>query len=692
MDKQDLLLEIGCEELPTRSVELLSQELRTRVSKELATRLWGLLNLHQLPTGPIEIFATPRRIAVRITEVPVQQSAQIIERQGPAYSQAFDVNGHPTPAALGFAKSCGVDVAALSIKEHRLYFKGEKPGEKTRDLLPEIARLAISQMTIAKPMRWGNHAEHFARPIHWILFLFGKEIVNTTLFGIPTGNQTLGHRFHHPAPLTISSPKDYADDLKTEGYVLADFSERLEKIRRVIAEVTPPGLQAEIDDDLLKEVTSLVEWPVALAGRFDPEFLTVPPEVLMTSMKVNQKYFPVLDQQGQLQPLFVMISNIEGKDPAVIVHGNERVLNARLTDAAFFYKNDCERSLDSRLPHLEHVIFQKQLGSLADKTARMVILADRIAKQLNQDPRLAKQAAQLSKCDLLSEMVNEFPTLQGIMGYYYAKNDGLSEECALAIKEHYYPRFSGDALPSSMVGNMVALADRLDSLIGIFGINQPPTGDKDPFGLRRAALGIIRILIEKNLPLDLEHLLQHAYRAYTTHLPNNEAVAQVFDFILSRLKSWYLEKGVSAEVIEAVLARRPTQPLDFDQRIRAVQQFQTLPAAGALAAANKRVSNILKKQAGEPWPTKLDPHLFEHAAERVLADQLTQQTDLVNQLYAAGNYAEALQQLSSLKEPVDLFFDKVMVMVDDPAKRNNRLALLAALHHLFTQVADISLL
>lgn len=684
--QQDLLLEIGCEELPTHAVSPLAHN--------LADALIGRLKVAGLVEGKIEsqTFATPRRIAVYVKNVAYQLAPQIIERQGPAYEQAFDSQGNPTPAATGFAKSCGVDVTQLSQKNNRLYFRVEKSGAKTLEVLSELAKDAIHHIRIAKPMRWGTHPDSFARPVHWILFLFGSAVVKTQLFGIDAGKQTLGHRFHHPQPCPVDEPKNYAAVLKNQGQVIADFSERQQIIRQAIIDATPPRYTVEIDEELLHEVTSLVEWPAALVGHFNPEFLTVPQEVLITSMKINQKYFPVLNQQGQLQPAFILISNIDSKDPAIIVHGNERVLNARLADAAFFFKNDCEHSLQSRLPRLEHITFQKQLGSLADKTARLVTLSALLASALGENISVTKQAAQLSKCDLTSEMVCEFPTLQGVMGYYYAKNDGLSEACALAIKEHYYPRYSGDTLPGATAGCIVALADRLDTLIGIFGIGQAPSGDKDPFALRRAALGVLRILIEKSLPLDLLQWLEAAKQAYSFHLPNTEVVNQTFDFVMSRLKSWYLEKGTSAEVFEAVLACRPTQPLDFDRRIYAVQQFQTLPAASALAAANKRVSNILKKQAQEFPSVKINAQLFEHEAERRLAEQLAIQTKIVTQLYTEGNYTAALKALSSLKEPVDIFFDKVMVMVDDPAKRNNRLVLLSSLHHLFTQVADISLL
>lgn len=693
MSKQDLLLEIGCEELPTHAVKSLAEALRIQLTK--------LLGAHELHHGQSQVFASPRRIAVYIADLETQQPTQVIERQGPACQQAYGDNGQPTPAALGFAKSCGVDISAVSKKDNRLYFKGEKAGKKTIELLPELAELAIRQMPIARPMRWGVHPNGFARPVHWILLMLGKTVVETTLFNQRSGNQTFGHRFHHPKPITITNPKDYARILREKGRVIADFSERQRKIIDAIKAATPAGQTVDMDPDLLDEVTSLVEWPVALVGHFGSKFLEVPQEVLITSMKTNQKYFPVLNSQGQLQPAFVLISNIDSKDPALIIHGNERVLNARLTDAAFFYNNDLQHSLESRLPHLEHVTFQKQLGSLAHKTERMVNIAAFIAGQIGADIPSAKQAAQLSKCDLLSEMVGEFPTLQGIMGYYYARNDGLSEDSAMAIKEHYLPRHVGDAIPGNKIGYAVALADKLDTLVGIFGINQAPTGDKDPFALRRAANGILQMLIAENntltraelLKLDLMALLKKAQQAYTIHLPNTTVVEQVFDFTMVRLKSILSEKtALTSEQFDAVLVLRITRPLDFQLRLEAVQEFQKLPEASALAAANKRVSNILKKQAAGFTSTVIDEKLFEHDEERALAQALATQTQTVNQLAQQMQYTSALSQLSSLKIPVDAFFDKVMVMVDDPAKRNNRLAILKSLHNLFTQVADIALL
>jgi glycyl-tRNA synthetase beta chain len=684
--QQDLLLEIGCEELPPHAVKILAENLKENLYAQLESQRLSVEREN------IHAFSTPRRLAVWVEKIDTQLSSQTIERTGPNWDKAFDAKGKPTPAALGFAKSCGVDITVLTQKDGRLYFKGEKPSQQTMDVLPELVRQAIHSLPIAKPMRWGTHTESFARPVHWIVLLFGDQIIHTKLFDQPTGRLTYGHRFHHPDALTINSPGDYAVILQEQGKVIANFSARLQKIKQAITDVTPNGQTVNIEEDLLNEVTSLVEWPVALVGQFNPEFLTVPQEALITSMQVNQKYFPVLDQQGKLQPQLILISNIEGKNPDLIVHGNERVLNARLADAMFFFKNDCAHSLQSRLPHLEHVTFQKQLGSLAHKTERMVKLAADIITELGEDAHIAGQAAQLSKCDLLTEMVGEFPTLQGVMGYYYAKNDGLSEQCALAIKEHYYPRFANDKLPSNHTGCAVALADKLDTLIGIFGINQAPTGDKDPFALRRAANGILAILIGKELPLDLIKLLEQAKQAYSIHLPNLAVVEQAFEFAMSRFKSICLEKGFTYEEFESVAACKPTQPLDFISRLQAVKEFQKLPEASALAAANKRVSNILKKQATITLPEKIDANLFEYEAERVLADKLNAQDKIVRQLYARADYTNALSQLAALKEPVDTFFDKVMVMTEDTAKRNNRLALLAALHRLFTQIADIAYL
>ncbi len=688
--KKDFLLELGCEELPTHAVKSLSERLAFHVEEEL--RLSTLL---EEPSANIQVFATPRRLAIHVKNIATQQSPQWIERQGPSAEQAFDPLGNPTDMAVGFAQSCGVSPESLSIKDtekgKRLFYKYLNPGQQAIELLPELVKRAIAKLEISRPMRWGNHTENFARPIHWLMVLFGTEVVQVTLFGQSSGNQTYGHRFHHPEPLVIPNPKDYAQILKTQGQVIANFQERKNSILNQIEQITPRGLQAKIDPELLDEVTALVEWPVALLAYFKAEFLIIPSEVLITSMQTHQRCFPLLNSFGQLQSVFVVVSNIESKNPATVIQGNERVINARLTDAAFFYQNDLKHSLESRLPHLEPLIFQKQLGSVAAKTERIVNLSLYIAKILQVDEATTQQAAQLAKCDLISEMVGEFPTLQGIMGYYYALNDQLSEECAIAIKEHYYPRFSGDALPSTIIGCIIAAADRLDTLIGIFGINQAPSGIKDPFALRRAAQGILRILLERKLALDLSELLDYTQRLYVTHLPNVAVKQQTFDFIFQRLKHIYIEQGIGPEIFEAVLACHPSQPLDFDRRLKAVCQFQTLPQASALSAAHKRVHNILKKQSATSQQI-IDPLLFEYPAEAQLFEQLKIQTKMVQSLCQQGNYTQALTCLAILKDPIDHFFEKVMVMVEDKEKRNNRLALLVALHLLFTQVANISLL
>lgn len=686
---EDLLIEIGCEELPTNAVKTLKEKFsRTLIEHLAAAKI--------LPENyEVTTFAAPRRLGIYITKLSVQQAAQIIERQGPAYQTAFDPQGKPTAAAQGFAEACGVSVEQLSAKETAkgrfLYFSGERPGRPTLEILPELITQVFHKIPIDRPMRWGEHKTSFARPVHWLLVLFGKQLVPVHAFDLAADNKSYGHRFHHPGPIVITEPKDYVEKLG-QAKVIPSFEERKNKIEKEIKSTLPSGYQIEWDQDLLNEITALVEWPVILMGKFNPEYLKIPSEVLITSMKLNQKYFPVFDAASRLQPQFIVASNIESVEPTAVVKGNERVLNARLSDAAFFFKNDCQKSLESRLPHLEHIIFQKQLGSIAHKTERIVALAEYIAAKIGANIIVAKQAAQLCKCDLLSEMVGEFPTLQGIMGFYYALNDGLDQACALAIKEHYYPRHSGDTLPDTKESVSVALADKLDTLVGIFGIHQAPTGEKDPFALRRAANGVLQILIEKNIALDLMDLLEHSKKTFPSHLPNNEAVTEIFDFMMQRLKTLSAEKGFSPQQYEAVLAKKPRDPVDFLKRLDAVQKFQRLPEAAALASANKRVRNILRKEAQEASQTAINPGLFEHDAEKQLAEKLATQNQKMAEFYRNGQYVEALEQLATLKPAVDLFFDKVMVMCDDIAKRHNRLALLKQLHELFIQIADISYL
>lgn len=688
MATQDFLFEIGCEELPPSTLNKLSNSLSRNIQTQLEKAELSFETLHS--------FATPRRLAVLINRLPTEQPPRVIERQGPSVKTAFGKDGTPTLACLSFARFCRVSMDQLQIKETKsgdfIYCCTEQPGQATKELLPEIIQTAIKQLPIFKVMRWGGHTEAFIRPVHWAVMMFGKDVVPATILGQMTSAETRGHHFHHPKRMVINQPNDYQRVLLTHGMVIADFEKRLEKIRILIQEATTIKGQVIIDEDLLQEVTGMVEWPVALLGRFKAKFLELPPEVLITAMKVHQRCFSIKDEKGNLLPYFILVSNIESKDPKCIIEGNEHVINARLSDASFFYDNDLSVTLESRLPKLADVVFQRQLGTLADKTKRISKLAAFIAKQIHIDELLVRRVGLLSKCDLVSEMVYEFPSLQGIMGYYYSLHDKESESLANAIREHYQPRFSGDILPQSLPGACIALADRLDTIIGIIGIHKLPTGDKDPFALRRAAIGVLRILVEKRLPLDLLKLLEEAKKNFIVELPNKEVVDQSFEFIIERLRAWYLEKNVPPAIFMAVLSSQPTQLLDFDRRIKAVQHFQTLPEASALAAANKRVSNILKKQPGVEKLRLIDDSLFDSDTERILAKELKVHAESVNNLYKKADYIKALSELASLKELIDTFFDEVVVMVDDKKKRDNRLVLLSSLRQLFTQIADISLL
>lgn len=683
---RDLLFEIGCEDLPAHAQRSLSTALREQFAQVLSENNLKFLEMKN--------YSTPRRLAIFISGLETTQAPQTFERQGPPLQEAYDKNGTPTLVCLGFAKSCGVSIDQLTVKDtpkgKRLICICEKPGRETKDLLPELIEKILSRLSIARPMRWGSHTVAFIRPVQWAVLLLGDDIIHTEIFGIKTSRDTIGHRFHHPKPIRIAKPSDYAMQLYTQGYVIADTEVRKNVIRKAVNALSTPTQKVVVDESLLEEVTGLVEWPVALKGSFDPAFLSVPKECLITSMQTNQKYFPMVDNQNQLLPYFIVVSNIASKNPEMVIKGNERVIRARLSDAAFFYHQDEKQKLSDRLPKLDHIVFQDQLGSMGEKTHRITKLAVFIAKQLNVDSEAAKRAAILSKCDLVTEMVMEFPNLQGIMGYYYALHDHETPECAKAIRDHYLPKFSGDALPETLPGCCLALADRVDTLIGVLGINKTPTGDKDPFALRRAAQGIFRILIEKKCDLNLMQLLHESKKLYHT-LPNKNVEPEAFDFILTRLKSWYVERGIAVEIFESVNACKPTSLLDFDHRIQAVLQFQTLPEAASLAAANKRVSNILKKQDKMTF-SKTNSALFEFDAEHNLSKQLTERAVIVDALYEKRNYEKALTELSTLKEPIDQFFDSVMIMVDDEKKKQNRLALLSSIRALFTKVADISLL
>lgn len=687
MDKKDFLLELGCEELPAHQQNTLANNLAELIQKSLTDE--------KIEFGETVTYATPRRVAVLIQDVAAKQPARELERQGPSYNSAFDKNGTPTLACLGFAKSCGVSADQLEIQEtpkgKRVFCRVKQEGKPTTECLPELVNNAIKRLPLPKSMRWGSNEFSFIRPVKWVVMLFGRDVISTTVLGKPTSHETQGHRFLCPKKISISNPRDYNALLYSQAYVVASFETRRELIEKSIQKAAGSNNNPIIDPSLLNEVTALVEWPVALSATFDPKYLTLPREVLITSMATHLKCFPVEDVNGKLLPRFVVISNIENKNPELIIRGNEKVINARLSDAEFFYQNDLKNTLKSRLKILRHVIFQKALGTMEDKSHRLSKLAGYIAKHTGADEETAKHAALISKCDLVSEMVVEFPKLQGTMGYYYALNDKETKACALSIKEQYQPRFSGDALPNSLESAAVALADRLDTLVGILGINKHPSGDKDPYGLRRAALGILRILIEKKLDLDITQLIKETVKAYGDVLPNKEVLEQAVEFTINRLKPWYQEQGIGPEVFEAVLACQPATALDFHRRVEAVQQFQQLPEAEALASANKRVSNILKK-TDLSIPKKTDASLFEKPEEKTLATLLEKQQKTVDTLYKKADYTKALTELSSLKEPVDAFFDQVMIMDENKKVRLNRLALLASLHHLFSQVADISLL
>jgi glycyl-tRNA synthetase beta chain len=688
---QDLLFEIGTEELPPKSLR--------RLRDSLHTNLTTLLQENHLSHAATCAYATPRRLAVLVRDLAVAQPDREVVRRGPALSAAFDAAGNPTKPAQGFASSCGVSVADLDRLETDkgawLVWRSVESGKPAAEILPELVEKALKALPVARRMRWGNSSVEFVRPVHWVLLLLGDEPVAADILGIPCDRYTRGHRFHHHDKIAIHSASDYSDTLATGGQVIADMDQRRESIRtQVIAAGEALGGRALIDSDLLDEVTALVEWPVAITGSFDQRFLEVPAEALVSSMQDHQKFFPVLQPGGELMPNFITIANIVSKDPEQVRAGNERVIRARLEDAAFFWEQDRRQPLANRIPHLEAMTFQQQLGSLGDKQKRVAAIATSMATTLGIDPQHVQRAAALSKCDLLTSMVFEFPELQGVMGRYYALHDGEDLEVASALDEQYQPRFSGDTLPSTVTGQVLAIAERLDTLTGIFAIGQTPTGDKDPFGLRRAALGLLRILVEKRIDLDLHALIETASANFPNTLQAGKAAPALLTFILERLRAYYLEAGFAVQNFDAVMARQPTRPLDFDQRMHAVQAFRELPEADSLTAANKRIRNILRKaqEAGISFPVSCDATLLQEQAEQDLARALADLEARVQPLFEQREYSRALQQLAELQSPVDTFFDKVMVMSDDSELRNNRLALLNAVSELFLQVADISLL
>lgn len=687
--KNDFLVELGTEELPPTALSTLSKAFTQGISSKL----------QQLGLNYTELkaYAAPRRLAVLVTQLDSQTPIKDVTVWGPPAKMALDQEGQPSKAAVAFAKKNGVEVADLLTendgKQDKLVCHIKTGGEQAADQLGDIVSQSIAALPIAKRMRWGTRRDEFVRPVKWLLMLFGNDVIDYEIFGVSAGRETRGHRFHYNNTLTIEHPAEYCDKLKAVGHVMVDFELRKDTIRQqVIAEASNVGGQAILDDDLLDEVTGLVEWPVALTGKFEQRFLEVPSEALIYSMKEHQKYFPVEDAKGQLLPYFITICNIVSKDPAQVISGNEKVIRPRLADAAFFFETDKKTSLDDFRDRLKSVVFQAQLGSIYDKTQRVRNLAQMIANLIGADIGKAQRAAELCKSDLVTNMVGEFDKMQGIAGYYYAIHAGEDKDVALALNEHYLPKFSGDKLPSSETGTVIALADRLDTLTGIFGIGQKPTGSKDPFGLRRSSLAVLRLLVENNIALDLKNLLKLAVINHGDNLKDADTtVSTAFEYMVERFRSWYEEENISAEVFLSVSAKNLTVPMDINQRVHAVNEFTKLDSAAALAAANKRVSNILAKLEHEPG-SEVDSQLLQEPAEIALAEAVQAKAEKVRPLFEQANYTEVLASLSELRDPVDTFFADVMVMADDEALRNNRLALLNNLRGLFLQVADISLL
>ncbi|GAB3110916.1 glycine--tRNA ligase subunit beta [Aestuariicella hydrocarbonica] len=686
---KDFLVELGTEELPPTALK----KLMLAFSQGIADGL----KQQDLAFEAIEPYAAPRRLAVVVRNLEQQTPQKDVVIWGPPAKIAFDADGNPTKAAEAFANKNGIAVSALTSesdgKVEKLVFRSQAGGEATTDLLPAIVEQSLNALPIAKRMRWGASRAEFVRPVHWLIMLFGDDVVDAEMLGLHAARETRGHRFHYNQTLQVDNASDYLKKLPSIAYVMVDYEQRQQLIRQQVeAEAEKINGVAVIDQDLLDEVTGLVEWPVALTGRFEERFLAVPSEALIYSMKEHQKYFPVVDKDGQLLPHFITVSNIESKDPAQVIDGNERVIRPRLSDAAFFFETDKKVSLSEFRQRLKPIVFQAKLGSIFDKTERIKGLAANIAAQLGADVDKAAQAAELCKSDLVSDMVGEFDKMQGLAGYYYAVHEGLDDDVAKALKEHYQPKFAGDALPETMTGTIVALADRIDTLCGIFGIGQKPTGSKDPFALRRASLGVLRLLVEKQLPLDLKALLSAAADQHGSNIGKaDETVTTAFAYMVERFRAWYEEDQIAAEVFQAVQAKQLSEPLDIHNRVLAVNAFRALPEAEALAAANKRVSNILAKSNVET-ASAVDAGLLQEPAEKALAELLTQKSDEVAPLFAANDYTATLAALASLRAPVDDFFDNVMVMADDEALRNNRIALLNQLRQLFLQVADVSLL
>ncbi|EKO3628915.1 glycine--tRNA ligase subunit beta [Vibrio metschnikovii] len=684
---KEFLIELGTEELPPKQLRTLAEAFAANFSTELAAA--------ELTHDGIKWFATPRRLALKVANLAEKQADKVLEKRGPAVSVAFDAQGNPTKAAQGWARGNGITVEqADRLKTEQgewLLFKQEVKGQAAKAIVVELAAKALANLPIAKPMRWGDKETQFIRPVKTLTILLGDELIDGEILGVASARTIRGHRFMGEKEFTIDSAQQYPDILEQRGKVIADYETRKATIIAGAQQAAQQvGGIAELDDDLVEEVTALVEWPVVLTAKFEEKFLNVPSEALVYTMKGDQKYFPVYDANKQLLPNFIFVTNIESKEPRHVIEGNEKVVRPRLADAEFFFNTDLKSKLIDRLPQLETAIFQQKLGTIKDKTDRITELAGYIADQIGADVAQAKRAGLLAKCDLMTSMVFEFTDTQGVMGMHYARHDGEPEAVALAMNEQYMPRFAGDQLPSDGVSSALAMADKLDTIVGIFGIGQAPKGS-DPFALRRASLGVLRIIVEYGYKLDLVDLVAKAKSLFGDRLTNQAVEHDVIEFMLGRFRAWYQDEGFSVDVIQAVLARRPTKPADFDQRVKAVSHFRELEAAEALAAANKRVGNILAKFAGQ-LPAEVDLALLQEPAEKALAQDVAVMSEALEPVFASGDYQQALSQLASLREPVDAFFDNVMVMADDEALKQNRLTLLNDLRNLFLQIADISLL
>jgi glycyl-tRNA synthetase beta chain len=683
MSAQDFLVELGTEELPPKALGALGDAFLAGIEKGLQAA--------GLSYSAKQVYAAPRRLAVLITQLATQQADRSVNLDGPPRQAAFDADGNPTQAALGFAKKCGVELSEIDQSGPKLRFSQNIVGKPTMSLLPTIVEDSLNDLPIPKRMRWGARKEEFVRPTQWLVMLFGDQVVDCTILAQTAGRDSRGHRFHHPESVRITAPANYLQDLRG-AHVLADFAERRELISKRVAELaTLQEGTAIVPPSLLDEVTALVEWPVPLVCSFEERFLDVPQEALIITMQDNQKYFCLLDADGKLLPRFITVANIESKDPAQIISGNEKVVRPRLTDAEFFFKQDKKQKLETFNLRLQNVVFQAQLGSVFDKAERVSKLAAFIAPRIGGDAKRAARAGLLSKCDLATEMVGEFPEMQGVAGYYYALADGEPEDVALALNEQYMPRGAGAELPTTLTGAAVAMADKLDTLVGIFGIGMLPTGSKDPYALRRAALGVLRILIDKKLDLDLVQTVTFAVTQFGAKIKPAGLAEQVLEFIFDRLRARYEDEGVEVATYLSVRALQPASALDFDQRVQAVQAFRKLPEASALAAVNKRVSNLLSKAQGNIANT-VEPKYFDNAHEFSLYSAIQQADQAVQPMAAARQYSEALARLAALREPVDAFFEAVMVNAEDASVRANRYALLARLRGLFLGVADISLL